>query len=149
MKNKKAFTLIELLVAILIIGILAAVALPQYKRIRVKTEYATLKNFTKSFYQSQKNYYLANNKVYAKTFASLDMGNGANDKKMQDINKDAYCVIEKTYLYCHNPKLKLSYLVRFENGHFYCIPYDDNKLSLKICKEETGHEPDRYGWYPY
>ncbi len=70
--NKQAFTLIELLVVVLIIGILAAVAVPQYRKAVVKSHYAKLKVLAKAIADAEEVHYLADNS-YVSDVEKLDI----------------------------------------------------------------------------
>ena len=66
------FTLIELLVVVLIIGILSAIALPEYTKAVEKSRSAEAITLLRSFVQAEKLYKLANT-VYTTDFTELDL----------------------------------------------------------------------------
>ena len=66
------FTLIELLVVVLIIGILAAIVVPQYEMAVYKTRFNNVRTWVHSIRNAQEIYYMANNK-YADNLEELDV----------------------------------------------------------------------------
>ena len=72
MRCMKGFTLIEHLVVVLLVGVLAAVAVPQYKKAVVKSKNAEMKQIVKAIADAEKVYFLGNGR-YAANFNELDI----------------------------------------------------------------------------
>lgn len=79
--NKKGFTLIEILVVVLIIGILAAIALPQYRKVVEESKVSEALVNIKAIEHSMRMYLINNGSlpsgnVWFKDFAEIDLSGG-------------------------------------------------------------------------
>jgi len=70
-RNKQGFTLIELMIVVVIIGILAALAIPRFTNASARAKEKEADGILKQIYTLQQTYY-ASNGTFASTFTALE-----------------------------------------------------------------------------
>ena len=153
------FTLIELLVVVLIIGILAAIALPQYRYVVAKSKFTQLKIVAKAIHDAQRRYMLLNEERSLDLSAlDIDIEGGTygpgeeSDTDMKDrITVDwGGCGLTydsgRTSIACWLSKPSVVYSFSLFNQKRWCCSV--NELGKKLCQAEF-ENPSIFNDYSY
>ena len=149
--KSRAFTLIELLVVVLIIGILSAIALPQYRVAVLKARYTQLITSASAIKTAILSYHLANN-TYPTGWEELDVSLPGTIDGNKLEGKDYVCYIHsgpdanateslRCHLYINGSQSKLAY-----RWYYYAPKYDkidceaapSDDIQNRVCKAVGG-----------
>ncbi len=142
--NNGGFTLIELLVVVLIIGILAAVTLPQYQKAVYKAKAVDAVTSLKAVATAQEIYYLANG-TYAENFNELDISIRNSDLyeygiKWNEVKNEGRYVYANPNNDTWLPRFEFEFVhsadVPYWRGKHWCIGTNENQQN--ICKTIVG-----------
>ena len=135
------FTLIELLVVVLIIGILAAIALPKYEVAVAKSRATEALLNLQSLYKAQQLYYMANN-TYTDKISELDFSLPVKIEEDREVAQGSVYTIHCTTGFCQTQGIKAAgqtfpnFEVNWTSKRFLCLCGWNN--SCQVCKSMGG-----------
>ena len=146
------FTLIELLVVVLIIGVLAAMALPDYQRAVEVSRVGAALSFSRAFRDSVDRYYMAHNRFPASPDV-LDIG-------LTECPKYFRCVYTymatdgKLEMWRQNGPFEYGLFTRstvspYQPGSIYCIASRKKAQGIEFCQHwgEADASPSEPNWF--
>ena len=163
MKNKKGFTLLELLVVVLIIGIRAAIALPQYRVAVTKTKIAGMFPLMRAWQDAADMYYVQYGEFPpTDTEPELDVSWPSDwvEFVTDEPCENSYnCHGEEFHCWCSNDgavtcehlATKTGIVMYSSNreeddkGQFMCYSGKGGEIAEKICRALGGKETENEG----
>ena len=136
LNSGKGFTLLELLVVVLIIGILAAIAIPQYKKAITKTKLAELDVIVNAARKNIENYLMIHDYPASGTVYFTGTKRTADDIEMpgdcDSFSSNCITKLLNYRAYCSSKNCIIDVVLLFLNGEKVSIQIDKEKKKVYI-----------------